>query len=379
MQLFFSITNLKQKLFVLSRMGAEMCLSSRNGFSLFEMMIAGSVAGVLMLGSASILQMLSSTNSKIENFRGLSNLRAQLEFHFNDPKAVANTISVNATMACLGNLNEDCINGPDGRPFEIFDSSQNLSDAKKVPAFDQAPNMGFTSDGTSCSDFGTAGSKCILRYETKWVALCGNDTSRCRAPSYRLIGNLITSDPSAKINLNLYNVEVVRSASGEQAEQTCRAFGGTFSDNSCAVLLSENCPSGELFIGVGSNNKKSCRGISLRTCPLGTVIKSISSSGDVVCQPGCYLLNVTCTFNMWTGVSDCPTDVRWVSGEGIRGDNPNLVATSWTRPPPPAPPPPPPPPPPAPPPAPDPVPPSGDSGGSDAGGGGGSDAGGAGF
>lgn len=312
-------------------------------------MIAGSVAGVIILGSASIIQVLKTTEVKAENFSGLSSIKSQLEFYFNNPKAVSNTVSVNATMGCLNSLTEDCNQSPDGRPFDLFDSSQILTDAKKVPAFDQAPNMGFALNGVPCSDFGVAGSKCVLRYETKWVALCGNDTSRCRAPSYRLIGKLITSDPTAKLNLSLYNVEVVRSASGEQAEQVCTAFGGVFSDNKCAVGISESCPNPQdLFIGVDSNNRKICRGIARRVCPLGTVIRSMASNGDVVCQPGCYL-NVTCTFNMWTGVSDCPTDVAWVSGQGIVGTNPNLSPVSFTPLPAPTPPPPPPEPPPPPP------------------------------
>ena len=362
--MFSCIVNLSQKLFALSTKR----MRNRDGFSLVEMLIAGSVAGVLMLGSASIMQMLKTTESKIESFRGLSNIRSQLEFHFNDPRAVANSIAVNATMACLSTLSENCVYDPDGRPFELFDSSQNSASANKVPAFDQAPNIGFKVDGSSCNDFGTAGSKCVLRYETKWIALCGNDTSRCRAPSYRLVGKLLTADPALNINLKLYDVEIVRSASGEQAADVCTGFGGTFSDGKCAVLLSKTCPNPkDLFIGVDSDNKKICRGVIRQTCPRGTVIRSISTDGNVVCQPGCYL-NVTCTFNMWTGVSDCPTDVGWVSGQGIVGTNPNLDPNSAVPPAPPAPPPAPDPPPPPPS---DPPPPSGDGGGDGDGGAGG--------
>lgn len=316
---------------------------NQNGFTLTEAIIGIGIFALIALTGTSVLQVTKSMSSKADTFRELFDLKSRLEQLMKHPRSHLNTILNEGSMQCLETRSTNCTVGT--QPFNIWDSNPVPAAAQAVPEFIQPPSAGgtrgFTIKGEPCATFGVAGSNCILRYIIDWTPICGSDTTRCRAPSYRFNARLIASGtPPPNLNLDLFNVEIIKDAQGEQAQAVCQSLSGVYNaaTRTCNVGINQPCPAGTLFVGLSATNTKNCLALSTLSCPRGTVIGGISSSGIMTCNPGCYL-NVTCTINLWTGASSCPTNVVWVPGQGIGGANPHLSAWAAAPPPPPPPPP----------------------------------------
>lgn len=278
--------------------------------------MAFGLMGGLALVSTVLFKVATSHQNSMDGYVGWSVYRNRLEYYFNDSRSVQNTIENNATMACLTDSSTNCSPGAT-RSFEVFNSSTSLATPTEVVKdFRQGANWGFTLKGQTCDTFPS--DLCVFQYRTTWTPICGNDAVRCRTPSYRLTGELFSSLANPPFRLDLLKVEVVRSASGEQLAQICQSIGGEMDGKACIMPLGAECLPNTYFVGIKPDKKKRCVGIAAVSCPLGTVIMAIDSAGEVTCGPGCYTTALTCKFNMWTGVTNCPI-ITWVSGTGIMG------------------------------------------------------------
>lgn len=316
------------------------------GFSLVEIMISFGIIVVLLLAGNTLINLTSQQKGNFESYGALFNLKNQLLNYLNNKQAMLNTVSSNATMLCLKDIT-NCTPGVD-KDVDVFDSAPNLADSQAVTVFKQTPGNGFTPKGVTCSTYPS--QECPFRYVVRWRPQCGTDASRCRAPNYLIkakfrVASVYKGPP---INPDFFSFEVSRNSAGEQTEDLCTSVGGTFDSvaKRCIVGLTKSCPPGTYFVGINSTNDKICVGVtSTIKCPLGSVLWKVDAGGTFYCRSGCYLTGLNCTYNLWTGATNCPGNVSWSAGLGIvaTGATPGFGVSpdaSVPPPPPPAPPPP---------------------------------------
>lgn len=333
-------------------MGFEM-IKSKSGMSLAEVMIGIGIAAVVGMTGFSALQMSKNHAKSVSDFRGLNDVKVLLQQSFTNDRAIRNSIINNSTMTCLDN---ETACTPATRVFELYNSAKNVGDAIPVVEVRQGPGAGLDLEGKPCNTFPIGAvlynpvvhRGCILKFVTTWTPICGADVARCKLPSYRLNARL-TAAPgpeaarlTSKLNLGLFNVEIVRDSRGELAEAVCNSLangvpgtGWNPITKTCALGMNQSCPAGQIFVGTNAQNQKICRTLNVMSCPRGTVVRSIAANGEVTCARGCYL-NITCTMNPWTGANTCPGGVHWVPGQGIAG-HPALAPFARYIPPPPPP------------------------------------------
>jgi hypothetical protein len=295
--------------------------NNNRGMSIIEAVIAVGVGlGLVMVGLA-VMQIVDVQSSKMEQFSELNDLRNRLNLYFNDLRAVRNTIDNNTTMVCLSDSSMQCL--PSVRDFDLFDGR--AAAPQLVEEFRQVAGAGFTRRGAPCNTY--PAEPCVIRYRTQWQPMCSSDMLRCRAPSYKLLATLEISpnaSPEVRIKRELYKLEVVRSSAGEMLASVCTSMGGILETvdgaTTCALPMNRSCPPGTFFVGVNADASKNCRALVAQSCPLGTVSVAMDSSGNVTCSGACYTTTLTCSFNMWTAESNCPTGIDWQSGVGITGN-----------------------------------------------------------
>jgi prepilin-type N-terminal cleavage/methylation domain-containing protein len=309
---------------------------SSQGFSLIELLITVAIFGVLVMIGVDLMQMSSSTMSKISRESVLNDVRMELI------SRLQTDIDFEKTLRHPGNaVVFDCIlRATDcrdaGGEFKIFDRNNTTL---TYASLSSEPTIGFDRNGAICNSFdSSSGGNCAYKYVATWLPICppahniqgrASIETLCRNPiidvrvrltvagSGATPGSAITS---LSINKDLAEVRVTRAQIGSDPKKLCAMLGNMVFDGARCVAVNladytceAKCEGGlapGFVIGINADGTPKCEcapiqaPADLRLCNgtligVGRVVVGVNADATVTCQDGLvpYLENSGAIYN----------------------------------------------------------------------------------
>ncbi len=215
----------------------ELLIKSNKGFSLIQVMMLASVAGILSFITVNMMQNNLKINKRLNAKVSAGMINASVIAILNNSKSWENTLSANQTMTCLED-SADCSSFGDlAEPFELRDVHDNIV-------------KGFTSTGAACTGFvgpsvvGPNGplpgvDHCPFGVELKFLPDCVDDA--CENPLVGITGVVYynPSNRSFSFNPEKNKIDITRTALGGSFALLCNRFLGTYIHASQSCTLAD--------------------------------------------------------------------------------------------------------------------------------------------
>lgn len=251
-------------------------------------MVAVSIAGIVVLGSSSLMSTSGSINARTEKFFWLDVRRFQIQGLLRSTSGW-NSIVTPAGSSSL-NPGLDCY--LKGISCTAYTSPQNL----KVPIDNivldgSNSSQGLDNKGNFCSSFDAVNGNqnCPIGISLKWQILC--DTSDCLHGQPKITVQFQYKASAADSQaLTSYNLTIYKDAELETLNEVCSAMGGTLVGMSCTLpQLSAACsPStGSFALGFDASGTVICGRPNPGTCATSEAATGFNTNGGIECAPAC--------------------------------------------------------------------------------------------
>lgn len=291
----------------------------QRGFSLVESLIGMAIMAGMGAAAYALLSDFQKKQQQQLNATGLLGARSEIERFLSSEEQYArltkdakeNAASPNkGSLMCILNKS-DCRSTAGGPLRLMYDYSATSPKPMLVVADPSNPTQGLTSSGAPCNTFNrvSGDDKCPYRYEVRWRPVCPADlTKACTSPSLELVATLEFRPPATPTELSKkippidrakYRVAYLRAEKNDSVSETCLSVDGVYSSSTgnCYTNLSNQCGAEQFVVGFDDNGRPRCGSIKNFQCKAGTVLVSLTETGDYKCAPGC-IANTTYT-NTW--------------------------------------------------------------------------------
>lgn len=255
----------------------------QNGFSLFEVLIATAIFGVLIGGVMTVFLRVSESEVEVRASNWLNIRHYEIKAFLRSPANWGPLVAGNPAMACLATA---CPGVVAPQNLVINMGPSNVINGAN-------PQMGLNVNGDFCVQFGTGDRNCIYGITSRWEALCDPANPLCSNPHPRMSVRFSRQLPGRPIEaMPSYDITVYRDPKLDSAAEICAGLNGNFTgttaaDSRCTIpQVSCNPAGGSFVLGFDSAGQAICGKPNAGGCTSPDILVGFYADGSPICTTG---------------------------------------------------------------------------------------------